>query len=332
VLATGCGGGGGGGGDAGTGGGTPAAVQITQANARPVGAHASDSVQNTNATQGSTGLITGVQVEGPAGGGSPATLLLAQVARSIARHGSAGALATGVAVSESVACDGGRGTISITGTLADENRLAAGDTLTTTASNCATFINGQGVTLDGAMSLTVTSGEVAEAFPFHVVMRVVATHLSITAGGVTTRSHGDLTLDWTASSSSTQTLVATGTSLTHGTTASGVSRSTTWKNFRQSVGIAAANVTSSLSAAVETDSARLGSSGGSYTISTPTALSWNTATGVPTAGVVLATGAANSQLRITFGAGGATLQVDANGDGNFEDTLNSTAAELRSFL
>ena len=47
----------------------PVAIQITQANAKPVGAHAADSAQNTGAAQGSIGLIAGVQIQGDGSGG-----------------------------------------------------------------------------------------------------------------------------------------------------------------------------------------------------------------------------------------------------------------------
>jgi hypothetical protein len=335
ALVAGCGGGGGGGGTTTGGGATPPpAVQITQANARPVGAHASDAVQNTNATQGSTGLITGVQVEGAGAAGSPSPLLLAQVVRSLADSGAGMSLATGVAVSESLACDGGRGSITISGSVAHEDRLVAGDTLSIGATNCSTIVGGQSTTLHGALSISVTGGQMpaSGAYPFHVVMRIVATNLSVTTGGVTDTSHGDLTLDWNATSDAVQTLVATGSSLTNGTIGAGSARSTTWKNFNQSIALNGATISGSLSAAVETNSPRLGSTGGSYTVSTPTVLSWSTGTDTPTSGVVLVVGAANSQLRITFTGTGATLEVDADGNGSFESTVNSTAAELRSFL
>jgi hypothetical protein len=88
-------------------------------------------------------------------------------------------------------------------------------------------------------------------------------------------------------------------------------------------------VTSTLSASVETDSTRVGASGGSYTVTTPTPIVWNSGTGAVTSGSIKVVGAANSQLLLTVGSGDVvTLQVDANGDNTYETTLTSTGTEL----
>lgn len=324
---------GGGGSDGGSGAAAaPAAVQITQANAKPVGAHAADSVQNTGAAQGSTGLVTGVQVQGGGGSGDASTLLLAEAARSLAARGNGLAMASGVAVNESATCTGG-GSIGLSGSVANSVQMGAGDNLTVTASQCREVVNGQSTTISGSMTMTVASGAMTtNGTPFHVVLTIVARQLSVTTGGVTTSSDGDLTLDWTFTSQTVQTLLASGTALANSTITGGVSRSTTWRNYRQSISLSGNEVTSSLSAGVESDSAKLGTGGGSYAVSTPTHLRWSTLTGLPASGVILVTGAGNSRLKVTFSLAGAALEVDADGDGSYESVVDSTAAELRALL
>ncbi|HYD76215.1 hypothetical protein [Ramlibacter sp.] len=326
VLLGACGGGGGGGGSVAP--STPVAIQITQDNARPVGAHATDSVQNTGAAQGSTSLITGVQVEGGGNSGSASMLSLAGVVRSLAGRAPGPALASGIEFTE--ACDGGRGTITVSGSVADENRLARGDSITIRASQCSVG----GDFIDGAMSISVTDGQMSSVvpYPFRIVLAVVASKLSVSSGGVTATSNGDVTLDWSATSDTEQTLLASGSSLSNGMIAGGVSRSATWRNYSQSIRLSGTEVTSTLSADVESDSPQLGAGGGSYGVTTPTALRWNTATGLPVAGVIVVSGAADSRLKLTFAPGGATLDIDADGDGSYESVVNSTAAELRDLL
>lgn len=330
ALLAGCGGGGGGGGGTSA---APTAVQISQANAKPVGADASGSVQNTSA-QGSTGLITGVQVQAGGGAQIPSTLLLAEIVRSIPGGTVGPAMALGVTVPPTTeACPNG-GSMTVSGTVASSTALSAGDTLSITASGCGVTVAAQPTTLNGSLSFTVNSGSVARTpvYPFHVVMSLATTNLSVTTGSVTQTSNGDITLDWQATSSTVQTLTASGSTLSNGSTASGVLRTTTWRNYTQSLTMNNALMTGVLTAAVESTNSRLGTGGGSYTVSTPTAVQWDAATGDPTAGVIRVVGASNSTLRITFGAGTATLEVDADGNGSFESVVNSTPAELKSLL
>lgn len=325
VLLGACGGGGGSGGSAAQ--PAPVAIQITQGNAKPVGAHAADSVQNTGAAQGSTGLVAGVEVQGGGSGGA-STLLLAGVARTLARRGTAPALASGIEVTE--ACDGGRGSMTVSGSVADPDRLARGDSLAISASQCS--IGGD--TIDGSLTISVIDGQVSNpvAYPFRVALALVASNLSITTGGVASTSHGDVTLDWSATSDSVQTLLASGSSLANGTLQGGVSRSATWRHYSQSIHLSGTEVTSTLSADVESNSPQLGPGGGRYGVATPTALRWSTSTGLPVAGVILVSGAGNSRLKATFSLGGATLEVDADGNGSYESVVDSTAAELKALL
>jgi hypothetical protein len=330
VLLAACGGGGSGGGTATAPSGPQAAV-ITESNAKPVSANALQGVRNTSSTEGATGVPIGVQVA--SGSRSPATFAAIAAAARLAIDSAAGArLPTAVSVSETDACPLG-GTLSISGNVANPTAgLGAGDTFGITLANCQTTENGVATVMNGQMSMTIVSGTIA-GVPFHVVIAVTTTNLSVQAAGATIVSNGDVRLDWTASSATSETLVATGTSMTSRETVTGVTRTNTLRNYAQTLKTNGTTVSATLSANVETDNTRIAASGATYTVTTPTAVVWDTLTDVVSAGVIKVVGAGGSQLTLTFtGAGNATIQIDANGDGTFEKSISTTLTELKGLL
>jgi hypothetical protein len=251
-----------------------------------------------------------------------------QLARVAAASTNSGAgLPTALAISETEACPLG-GSMSISGNVASSSGLVTGDNITITASSCAVSSGGVTSTTNGRMTLAMASGSIV-GIPFHAVVNVTATDLSVQTGGTTLVSSGDARLDWTASSATSQTLIATGSSITSRETVAGALRTNTLRNYSQTLTISGLTLSSTMAATVETDGTAFG--GGSYTITTPTAVVWNASTGAVLSGVVKVVGAANSQLLATVGSGSTvTIQVDANGDGTFEKTLTSTQSELKS--
>jgi hypothetical protein len=116
-------------------------------------------------------------------------------------------------------------------------------------------------------------------------------------------------------------------------TINGSTHTTVLRNYSQQLTINGSIATGTLAAIVETDSSRLGNGTTSYSISTPTPVVWNLATRIASAGVVRVVGANNSQLLLTVNPDTtATIQIDANGDGAFERTITTTAAELASLV
>jgi hypothetical protein len=325
VLAS-CGGGGGsaGSGSGGVGSG-PQSVPITESNAKPVAANAIDAAQNTSATSGAA-LPVGVQVD--AGAGATDIQLVAETARRAAQKFAAAHLPAGISISETDACSLG-GTMTITGNVASPNGIGPGDSLSVSMSNCAETVSGQSVVMNGQMTFSIVSGSIGDTLPFHIVMNVTLTNLNVQGGGVTAVGNGDVTLDWTANSATSQTLTATGTSLSSRQTISGTTRTNTMRSYAQTLTVNGSTLSSTLSATIETDSPRLGNGTMKYTITTPTAVVWSASNRLATAGVVKVVGANNSQLLATIGANGTvTLQVDANGDNTFETTVTTTTAEL----
>lgn len=296
LLLAGCGGGGGG---EATSGSTPQAVPITESSAPSVAAHALAVVQNTSSTDG-TGFLLGV--EGPSTAGPNRFMAMARIASLAAAAPKGVASApTGAAINETVACDLG-GSLNVSGNWSSAVGLLAGDNLSLSANNCRTSVDGFVPTMNGRLTLQVVSGSLA-AYPFHVVMTMAATDFSVQSEALAVVSTGDVRLDWTGSSATVHTLVATGAALTSRTTTAPGTRTDTLKDYSQSITVSGSTVSASLSATVQSDSARLGSMGAIYTISTLFPLTWNANTQVATVGWVSVIGASNSRLMITVGRG-----------------------------
>lgn len=326
-LLAGCGGGGGDSGGSGGGGGTASAVVITESSATAVSAHAFENAQNTSASESGGGLLTGVQVQT---GGTPGYAASVRALTRLVQPQQS--VATGVAFNETVPCDVA-GTVTYSGNISGTGGLVAGDTIAMTGSNCQMNIDGTVATMNGRFSMAVVSGSIGDTLPFHVVLATAATNFSVSAGGETEVFNGDMQLDWTATTATAETLVATGSSFRTQFTASGTSFTSTWQTYTQTLAYDGATVTGALTATVETTSTKLGSSGGSYQISTPTPLVWNSDTGAVTAGQIRVVGASNSALLLTVTATDTfSLQVDADGNGAYEKTLTVTAAQLQAAL
>ena len=340
AILVGCGGGGGGGSapTAGTTGGggsgttaTASAVVITESTAKPIGAHASQAAQSGASSQNALSL-TGVQVEASeAGTAVPQVLWAVNAARSFAAGGVRGlASASGVVVNEPpVNCTYG-GTIKLTGNVASEEDLTPGDVLTFTATGCNQSVNGVTSVMNGTMTLRFNSfSETATTFAANLTF--TATSLSIKTGSTTVVMDGEQTLDMNETTAST-TLAISGAKITSTISTPTSSQTTSWIGFRHAFVVSGTTVRGNVSGTVESNSTRLGASGGSYTVSTPADLVWSTTTGAITSGTLKIVGAANSQMQITYSASGATVAVDANGDGTYEKNLAATADELKSLL
>jgi hypothetical protein len=222
--------------------------------------------------------------------------------------------------------------MTVSGKVASSAGLSAGDTLTITTNNCGLSVGSTTMTMNGQLAMSVVSGSIT-GLPFHVVIATTATNLSITTGGLTVVANGDARLDWTASTATSQTLIASGSAMSSRQTANGATHTNTIRNYTQQVTISGSTLVGTLSATVETDSSRLGSGTVSYTISTPTPVVWNATTRVASSGVVKVVGANNSQLLLTVNPDtSVTIQVDANGDGTYEKTVTSTTAELAGLV
>jgi hypothetical protein len=114
--------------------------------------------------------------------------------------------------------------------------------------------------MNGSMS-TIVSGSIGDG-PFNVVAKFVLTDLSVQAQGTTVVVAGETQLDWTSSSVTSETVVASGVSMTVRETVGTKTNTIAMKNLSQSVSVNGSVVTSSrLSCSGRTGPCRVGGHG-----------------------------------------------------------------------
>lgn len=327
-----CGGGGGGGGSA----ATPATpLAISTANSKAVSADALDNSTDTTTANTGTALVTGVQVD--AGSTTGARKLVSVGRALLAMAPARPALATGVAMDHTGLCQIS-GTLRIVGNVADPtgNTLNAGDQITLIANSCSTVVDGRTVTMNGSFAITINTGSFnpnAVSYPTRLVMTFVTNNFVVVEGADRMTSNGDLRIDIHMLSATSEDIVLSGSSLSDTHSTSTGSRSSTLKNYTETLQVRGTTITGSVTATVDSTNSRLGSGPVSYSISTVTPLTYSEA-GDVSAGVLKVTGANNSALLLTVTATNTfKVEVDANGDGTYESsTPGVTKAELEALL
>jgi hypothetical protein len=319
-----CGGGGGGGGG-GTGAPSATGLVITTANAPAVAAEALETSTNTDAATAGGQFVTGVQIDG--GAGSHPQLLAGASLALLARPQAGGTVVAGAVVSEP--CLGG-GTVTVDATTSGAPYMMAGDSLRISASNCTESIDGTTMVMNGSVSITVTSGSYdpgSPVYPKSVTLRIVTSNFSVGASGQTEVFDGDLTLALTESSATSSSLTATSASLSSTVGSHRMKLS----DYRLEVAETSTQATLSVSATVETNNGRLGSTPVRYTLATESPVKVTSA-GVVTAGSIRVNGSGSSLLLTVTSTDAFTLQVDTNGDGTIDSTRTITRAELNTLI
>ena len=321
-------GGGGGGSNTDTTSTTTQPLVLTTSNAKSASADAMDNALTTASSSSATAVnLLKSQVVGRPGG-VPSLL---QTATALARLAPATGGKAKAAINETIDCPLG-GTLVAVGSIASQSGLAAGDGLSLTGFNCKMTIDGSSVTISGALTLSVNSGSIGNIYPFSVDMSFMAVDFRTQAEADSLTVTGDERLVWNATSPTAQTLQTSGTAYSITSVVGGKTRANTWRNYEQTVTLADAQVTSTLSTQVETVNDRLGSTPVTYQITTPAALVASAITGDISSGSVLVTGNRSAVLITFTGTNSVDLQVDANGDGTYEQTLPSTMDELATLL
>ena len=212
------------------------------------------------------------------------------------------------------------GAVTISGDVADLLTLTAGDTFDVLYEQCN---EGAGEVIDGAIAFTVAdfSGDL-QLGTYLLSMDAIVTNLQIETATDTITNNGDasVTLD-TVQTPFIETGVS-GTSMIVDTNTS----SQTLSNFVSSATLDAGmqNLPYTKAASGTLNTTQLG---GVVDYSTPVEFSGE-GTNYPAAGSLLVEGANSSALLTALDDVNVTIEIDANGDGVIDDTINTTWAAL----
>jgi hypothetical protein len=332
-----CGGGGGGGTPAASAGrdtaggapwGTATALAVTTSNAPALAAEAMEVATNTDAADAGGLSPVGVEISGTGGIAGTGPKRLADAARKLlAKAQGSGTLVTGVAAQQ--ACSLG-GTLTVDGSSSGSAVLSAGFWAEMIASNCTEGDGVDNVVMNGRIKMSVVSGSYDPAstvYPKSFTMRIETTNFTVSGGGESEKFNGDLTVAFTETSEFAGSIAMTANSLT-----SEIGSHTVFmSNYSLSVQEDGSSSTMTITASVQTDNSRLGSSPVSYSITTVTPLTVSS-TGVVSAGSIKVTGAGSTLLLTVTDSDTFSLQVDTNGDGSYDDTSTVTRSQLQALI
>jgi hypothetical protein len=318
LLFVACGGGGGG-----SGGGTPtlAPLSITTANAPTV---SGEVVNATDAAEGFGGGGSGTILAAVTTTGvdrqSLVDVIRSQLERFSDLQNGASSAVVGVVIGPSVFPCAVSGTTTLSGNLADPATLGPGDNLSATFSSCD---EGDGSILNGGLSMSIgaLSGD-PSAFPFDLTVAVTLNNLTVIEAGETMTGSGDISLALSSSDGVTLATTLSGNSLA----ISGLGSSGALRNYAITSTLNQGTLDYTLASSGTLESADLA---GSVVFSTP-AIFQGIGSGFPYTGAYLITGQ-NSSVRLTaLDDVNVVLEVDDNGDGTVDTTVNTTWVAISS--
>jgi hypothetical protein len=324
LLLAGCGGGSS---DAG-GGVTTAPSSITSANAEIVSAQAMNSATSVSGGAGmGSSLLTGVSVDG--GAVSTPGLVEASLQQLYLALNAlpAGNLVAGVTVTDTAACTGG-GSITVTANVADVSKMSNGDSLTVSASNCID----SGAKFNGGFTATFSnlSGTVGSASAWSATLAFRFSNFQFEQDGIASSVNGDETLTVNQTAYRTASVGATMSSL----------RTAVLKNGTKLADqtLSAARYSATVSGTTQTYTVDFNftdnfkSVGSSYVVTTLSAFK-QTGYAYPFQGSMKITASNNSSATVTaLDAANVKIELDKNGDGAVDETVNTTWTALNSKL
>ncbi|MGI9295054.1 MAG: hypothetical protein ACR2PS_13825 [Pseudomonadales bacterium] len=301
---------------------TSTPVVITPTNASKVSAEAYDATISTR-NLGANGLgsagITAALVSADGDGFDLFEFTRQQISRLPELGGQfADNMLSAVTISATtVECESG-GTLTISGEVTDPETPTAGDTLTIELNNCAD-ISGQ---VNGQLSMrfnSISGDPLGETFSFDVTLTMV--NFSVTQSGVTSSGDGDMRLAFRTLSETEIEASLTGTSLT----LTGGGATSTLSNFSIVETLNEATGASSTDSSGTLASTEIGGSL-SFETTVPFQIVGDD---YPFAGTLVITGADGSSLQfITLDSVNVQLDIDTDGDGNIDDSVDTTWAAL----
>lgn len=302
---------------------------ITSSNAQAVSAQAlnANTAVNGGATTAS-GFATGVSISGntTAQSGLVRTVL-EQLYKGLNLTPSSN-LVTGVTTTESGACSGG-GTISATVTYSSEGRVSNGDSVTITSTNCVEA----GKKMNGKLTMTFSnlSGTIGSAYNWGATLALAFTNFSVEENGEVSGVNGDMTLAYSQTNSQNSSASITGSSM----------RATLARNGATVLDetLASYNVSDTIVSTLETQSSNftftdnLAAKLTSYVVKTITPFKQTSGSSYPYQGALTITAGNGSKATVTaLDSTNVRIDVDSNGDGTVDQTINTTWVALDGLI
>ena len=322
VLAA-CGGGGG--------GSSPEyASTITSSNAHDVAAQGYSSFEALN-NQSSSGdsMIASTQVDGhsaqPGLLDTSLNLLYRSRPSQTLANLAADTAATGTDTATFACSDGG--TITQRIDFSDPNQLSNGDRLTITANNCTEG----GSTLNGTISYTFSdlNGTIGSSSAWSATLALAYSNFSMSSSGEAVRINGDLTMAYSQDGFGAVNANVRGNSLqvtVLENNAIVVDRHL--KSYTLSSEVNGSNTTYSADYTLSGNFPEIGNA--TYTVDTVTPFQAVVGSR-PSAGVLKVTATDGTSLRLTaLDTVNVKLEIDTNGDGVIDETIDTTWADLES--
>jgi hypothetical protein len=268
-----------------------------------------------------TAALTGVSIEGV--NISTVSPALDMINRAYNRG--APKLLTGVSFSES--CSGG-GTVSINGTVQNEQVASNGDTITFTTANC---VEG-GATLNGAFTISLSgiSGTAFSVNAWGATIDVQFNAFSVASGSTAVAGSGDMKIVINQASSNSNSVAVSGKSFQTSVNSAGVNvASRTLTNYSAAGTTQGNTFTSAANFTMVGNTSALGQF--AYTVKNlqPFVIIGG---GTPTAGSFLVTGASSSVKMTVVDANSVRLEYSAKGDGVITETSTLGWASFLSSL
>lgn len=295
---------------------------ITQDNAKPTAGNVFNVAQSVDSTAAtSAALVTGVSLSSAAPSASKAAVDLF----TFVIENRKAPMLTGVSFSEN--CPNG-GTVTLSGTIQNENHPTAGDNITLSAANCV--ING--VALDGAYSIAVNSlnGTVSSSTAWNANLGLRFSNLRVAAGGDAIGVSGDMAIGFSQSDASHRKFDISGASLNASLVRNGNPIAS--RTLSAYSGVAQVNGTTS------TTIVDYGVSGSSnllkqFNVNVKTIRPFLRENGgYPTQGSLIVSGAASSVTLTAIDATNVRLDYSAKGDGVITATQTTTWVDLQNSI
>jgi hypothetical protein len=235
---------------------------------------------------------------------------------------------TGALASPPVACAGG-GTISVSTTTAVSDRISNGDSMSITANNCTM----EGGTFNGKIDYKFADlfGTIGSATAWRATLTLKFTGFSLRSGSSTFSANGDMTIVVNQTNSTNIVTSIRGESLEMKVTESGTT-TVNQKLTKYDVKASEQSSSSSLEAdyTISGSSAKLGTT--HFTVDTLTPFV-STNSIYPSTGTAKITALDRSSATFTaLNSTNVKIELDRNGDGTTDETINTTWAEIENSI